>query len=184
MVSLTLSGGDKLEQKLADIAKRVAKGGTLRVGFLEDAKYPDGTPVAMIAAIQNFGAPAKGIPPRPFFTKFITENSDKWGAALGNLLEANDFDVEKALNLMGMGMVGQLQTAIRDTNAPPLSKVTLLLRERFSDHAAIEFGDVLQAWQDVANGVEPTISGTGAKPLVWTGTMQNAADYEVTGSDG
>lgn len=184
MVSVTLSGGDKLEKALADIASKIAKGGTLRVGFLEDAKYPDGTPVAMVAAIQNFGAPAKGIPPRPFFNKFITDNSDKWGDALGRLLALHDFDVEKALNLMGMGMVGQLQTAIRDTNAPPLSKVTLLLRERFSDHANIEFEDVLQAWQDIAAGVEPTISGTGAKPLVWTGHMQNSVDYEVTGDDG
>lgn len=180
MVSLTLSGGDKLEQKLAEIASKIAKGGTLRVGFLEDSKYPDGTPVAYIAAIQNFGAPAKGIPPRPFFTKFITDNSDKWGDALGRILQNTEFDVEKALNQMGMGMVGQLQTAIMETNAPPLSKVTLLLRERFSDHANITFEDVLQAWHDIASGVEPTISGTGAKPLVWTGTMQNAANYEVT----
>lgn len=184
MAQLTLSGGERLEAKLAEIAAKVAKGGTLRVGFLETARYPNGTPVAQVAAIQNFGAPAAGIPPRPFFTKFIEDNSGKWGDALGRLLAANDFDVEKAFNLMGMGMVGQLQTAIRDTNSPPLSKVTLLLRERFPDHSTIEFADVLQAWQDIADGVEPTISGTGAKPLVWTGQMQNSVNYEVTDGNG
>lgn len=184
MAKITLSGGDRLEQRLASIAQRVAKGATLRVGFLEGATYPDGTPVAMIAAIQNFGAPAKGIPPRPFFTKFINDNSDKWGGALSRILSTVDYDIEEALNRMGMGMSAQLQTALIETNSPPLSKVTLLLRERFSDHGNIEFSDVLQAWQDVADGVEPTISGTGAKPLVWTGTMLNAIDYEVTVKDG
>lgn len=180
MATLTLSGGEKLEAKLAEIASKIAKGGTLRVGFLEDATYPDGTPVAMVAAIQNFGAPARGIPPRPFFTNFITNNSAKWGEQFVAALNAMDFDLEKALNAMGGAMAGQLQESIIETNAPPLSKVTLLLRQRFSDHTNITFDDVLAAWSDIAEGVEPTISGSGAKPLVWTGHMLQSVDYEVT----
>lgn len=180
MATIKLSGGDKLEQKLAEIAAKVARGGTLRVGFLEGATYPDGTPVATVAAIQNFGAPAKGIPPRPFFTNFIKEKSDRWGEQFAAILRNNDFDVIKALNLMGMGMASQLQQSIIDTNAPPLSDVTLLLRDRFRDHVDITFADVLKAWQDIADGVQPEASGTAAKPLVWTGHMLNSVDYEVT----
>lgn len=176
MASLTLSGGEKLEAKLAEIAKSIAKGGKLRVGFLEDATYADGTKVAAVAAIQNFGAPARGIPPRPFFNKFIENNSDGWGEKLANLLARNDFDVEKALNLMGMGMVGQLQESIIQTNAPPLSKVTLLLRERFPT-GDYEPGDVWQAFSDIAAGIEP--SGGSGKPLVWSGHMLQSVDYEV-----
>lgn len=183
MATITLSGGDKLERRLAGIAARIAKGGKLRVGFLEDAKYPDGTSVAMVAAIQNFGAPARGIPPRPFFNKFITDNSEEWGAQLARLLAGSGYDVEKAFNIMGMGMVGQLQTAIIETNAPPLSKVTLLLRERFPA-GDYEAADVWQAFADISDGVEPNASATGAKPLVWSGVMLNSVDYEVDMDDG
>lgn len=179
MATISLSGGEELERKLSELSAKLSRGGTLRVGFLEDATYPDGTPVAMIAAIQNFGAPAKGIPPRPFFSNFIEKNAPGWGGQLAGLLQANDYDVEKSLNQMGLGMVGQLQESLIATNAPPLSDVTLLLRERFANHADITFADVQQAWQDLADGVRPTISGTGAKPLVWTGHMSNSIDFEV-----
>lgn len=179
MATVTLSGGDKLEQKLAEIARKVSTGGTLRVGFLENATYPDGTPVAQVAAINNFGAPAKGIPPRPFFNRFIEKGSERWGEQLAAILRNNNFDVEAALNQMGMGMVGQLQQSIIETNEPPLSEVTLLLRSRFSDHANITFADVKKAWEDAAAGETSGLGGTAAKPLVWTGHMLQSVDYEV-----
>ena len=135
----------------------------------------------MVAATQNFGAPSAGIPPRPFFNKFIADNSDEWGAQLARLLQGSNFDVEKSLNIMGMGMVGQLQTAIIETNEPPLSPVTLLLRSRFPT-GDYEASDVWQAFADVAAG--ETGSGGSSKPLVWSGTMLNAVNYEVVTDDG
>lgn len=181
MSQINMRGGEKLERRLAAIASKISRSAVLRVGFLEGATYPDGTSVAQIAAIQNFGAPEKGIPPRPFFTKWLTEKSGNWGEALVNRLVANDWDVKLSLEQMGQGMAGQLRQALIDMNEPALSKVTLLLRERFPDHGDIEFSDVLAAWYDIDNGVEPTISGTGAKPLVWTSVMLNSIDYEVEG---
>ena len=56
----TLKGGAHADAYLQKIADRIKQAGTLRVGFLEGATYPDGTSVAMVAAIQNFGAPALG----------------------------------------------------------------------------------------------------------------------------
>lgn len=184
MTEITLTGGDRLDARLEAIASKIARGAFVRVGFLEGVRYPDGTPVATVAAIQNFGAPEKGIPPRPFFTKMIEEKSKSWGEALVNRLKANEWDLSKALEQAGNGIAGQLRQAIVDMNNPPLSDVTLLLRERFADHDEISFSDVLQAWADVANGVVPTISGSGAKPLVWTGKMLDSIDYEVTETDG
>lgn len=181
MATINLSGGDKLERRLAALSQQVAKGGKLRVGFLEDATYPDGTSVAMVAATNNFGAPGAGIPPRPFFNKFIADNSDEWGAQLARLLQGSNFDVEKSLNIMGMGMVGQLQTAIIETNEPPLSPVTLLLRERFPT-GDYEAGDVWAAFTDIAAGETP--SGGSSKPLVWSGVMLSSVDYEVVADDG
>ncbi|WP_281083908.1 hypothetical protein [Klebsiella quasivariicola] len=49
------SGGEEIEKKLQEIAKKLGKGDLLKVGFLEGATYPDGTPVALVAATQEFG---------------------------------------------------------------------------------------------------------------------------------
>lgn len=173
---MTLSGGEDLERKLADIARKISRPGTLRVGFLSSATYPDGTSVAMVAAINNFGAPEKGIPARPFFTDMIAKNSGKWGDELGGLLTATNFDVERALGMMGEHIAGQLRQSIVETVAPPNSPVTNLLKERFP-MGGYEFSDVLDAWDDVAGGE----SAPAGKPLVWTGVMLQSVDYEVMG---
>jgi hypothetical protein len=183
MATISLSGGEKLERRLAALSQSIAKGGTLRVGFLEGETYPDGTPIAMVAATNNFGAPGAGIPPRPFFNKFINDNKDEWGAQLSRLLQGSNFDVAQSLNIMGQGMVGQLQTAIMEMNDPPLSEVTLLLRSRFPK-GDYEASDVWQAFADIASGETPVNTATGAKPLVWSGQMYQAVNYEVVTDDG
>lgn len=119
-----LSGGAKLEAKLREIAKRTT-GGTVRVGFLEGSTYPDGTSVPMVAAIQEFGAPKAGIPPRPFFRSMIAAKKGEWGEAVGKLLADNGYDAQKALGLAGQGIKGQLQRSINETNAPPLAQATI-----------------------------------------------------------
>lgn len=176
MTEMTLSGGDDLERMLDRIARKISRSGMLRVGFLSSATYPDGTGVAAVAAINNFGAPEKGIPARPFFTNMIRENSGAWGDELAGLLEATNFDVSRALNMMGEHIAGQLRQSIVETVAPPNSPVTNLLKQRFP-MGGYSFDDVLQAWDDVAAGE----SAPAGKPLVWTGTMLRAVDYEVEG---
>lgn len=119
----TLSGGAWLEAALEEMSSRVSNPGTLRVGFLEGATYPDGTSVALVAAVQNFGGGS--VPPRPFFSNMIAKQSGGWGAKLGNLLRLNNYDAQAALNLMGAGIKGQLQTEINETNSPPLAAATI-----------------------------------------------------------
>jgi hypothetical protein len=121
----TVQGGRKLERALQDLARKVSNGGTLRVGFLEGATYPDGKSVAMIASIQEYGAPAAGIPPRPFFRRMIAAKSGEWSAAIKQLLIDNDYDVRKALELAGIAIEGQLRQSIIDLVDPPLKPATI-----------------------------------------------------------
>jgi hypothetical protein len=121
----TIRGGDRMTAYLRDLSRKVSRGAALKVGFLEGATYEDGTPVATIAAIQNWGAPSRGIPPRPFFTNMVRDKSDGWGPALGRIMEANDFDARQSLALMGEGIAGQLRQSIVDTNSPPLAQSTI-----------------------------------------------------------
>ncbi len=121
----TLTGGDKLTARLAELAKSVTKSATLSVGFLEGATYPDGTSVPLVAAVQEFGAPARNIPPRPFFRNMIAQRAESWPDAVAALLETNDYDATQTLMQTGEGIKGQLQQSIKDTNSPPLAPATI-----------------------------------------------------------
>jgi hypothetical protein len=120
------SGGGGLQKKLGDMLKKIRGQQEVKVGFLEGATYPDGMPVAMVAAIQNFGAPAAGIPARPFFSNMVAEKSTNWGESLGYLAVANDYDMSKALALMGEGIGSQLQQSIKNMNSPALADATVV----------------------------------------------------------
>jgi len=174
-----IKGGDKLDAALVAIARKL--GGqkrAVRVGWIDGRSYPGtNTSVAMVAAVQNFGAPARGVPARPFFTNMIAEKSPGWPKALAACLKQTNNDAVTALDLMGEGIAGQLEQAITNFQGEPLSPVTLLLRERFPNREGMEFSDVLQARADVAAGEEP--SGAHASPLIWTGIMRNSIAFEV-----
>jgi hypothetical protein len=121
----TISGGDKLEAALRQMAEKISNPATLRVGFLETKLYPDGKPVAMIALIQEFGAPNAGIPPRPFFRNMIKNKSPQWPEGVKNALIATNYDAEKALDIVGASIAGQLRQSVLDTNSPPLKPATI-----------------------------------------------------------
>lgn len=114
-----------MERKLQEIASKLKSSGNLRVGFLENATYPNGTSVALVAAIQNFGAPKVGIPPRPFFSNMVREKSGGWPDAIAKNLKATGMDVRAALERVGEGIKGQLQQSIIQTNSPPLAQSTI-----------------------------------------------------------
>lgn len=147
-----MKGGEKLERALAEIATQIKKPGTLRVGFLEGATYPSkptaslrasyakrkakgvqgaikgaagAKPVAMIAAIQEFGAPARGIPPRPFFRNMIAKKSKTWAKGIATQLKINNYNVKKTLMITGEVIAGQLRQSIIETNSPPLAASTI-----------------------------------------------------------
>jgi len=126
-----VSGGDKAGPALVTIGDSLATAKTVKVGFLAGATYPDGTPVAMVAAIQDFGAPAVGIPPRPFFRNMVAKKKSEWPKAIGDLLKANDYDAYKTLEQTGAAIKGQLQDSIVSTNEPPLKPATIA-RKGFS----------------------------------------------------
>lgn len=122
---VTVKGGFALERRLGEIAAKLGDSPTLSVGFLEGATYPDGTSVPMVAATQEFGAPARNIPPRPFFRNMIADKSPGWADSLAATLKATNYDPTAALNLMGEGIKGQLQQSILDLTSPPLSPRTI-----------------------------------------------------------
>lgn len=175
---MELKGGDKLAKILADIGGN--KGGFVKVGFLENATYSDGTSVAQVAFWNEFGHGGRfPAPPRPFFRNMISEKSGGWAKRLAGALKHYDYDAEKALGAMGEVIKGDLQESIINTNAPALSKTTLMLRSIYGNNPQeIRARDVLAAQELVKEGGTGAV-GTQAKPLVWTGHMLNSIDYAV-----
>jgi hypothetical protein len=153
---VTVSGGNRLREKLQGIGRQITNA-------IADSTYPDGTPVAMVAAIQDFGAPAAGIPPRPFFRNMIRAKKGEWPGAIRTLLKDNGYDALRTLQQTGETVAGQLRRSIIETNDPPLKASTLRAR-------------------GVAPGMKynPSKPATfGAKPLIDTGNLLNSVSYEV-----
>lgn len=176
---MKIKGGDKLEAALDEIAKNIKKAASVHVGFLEGATYPGGMPVAAIAAIQEFGAPKAGIPPRPFFRTMIEAKSVEWPKAIAGLLKANDYDARKTLDIAGEAIEGQLRESIIDVNEPALSPVTLMLRKmRSEDQSLVVTGTtVAEARKRVADG--ESTDGVSTKPLDDTGHLIASVGHEV-----
>ena len=159
----TARGGTNFSKKLQDLAGAIAKGDAVRIGFFERAKYPDGTPVAMIAAIQDFGAPRAGIPPRPFFRNMIAKQKASWGPFLTASLKTNGYNGYQSLSELGQQVAGDLRQSIIDTNSPALKPATIRAKS----------GTRTMVYDPKNPATFP------AKPLVDTGKMLNSIEYEV-----
>lgn len=140
-----------------------------KVGWGEDAKYEDGTPVAYVAALNEFGKHA-----RPFMRPAAIKNEAKWRAVAGKV--ALMVLEKKATATQAMGiLVGQAEDhvlqSIVDVVSPPLSMVTLILRKWRRQGKKITGTLVGAAAALVRDGRAPDVSGVSTKPLNDTGYM-------------
>lgn len=177
-LTVELRGGANMQRYLEQLRQNIGRGTALKVGFLEDAKYPDGTQMAFVAFVQEYGA--RGIPSRAFFRPMVAEKSPAWGNEFARILRAAQFDMLQALDLLGQRIRGQLVASLRDRPQLPLSPVTLMLRKMKDDDPTLRVtgSTVIEAIRRVSRGL-PGATGTRAKPLNDTGALQRSADYEV-----
>lgn len=143
MARTVLKGGAALRQKLDQIAMRLDTAGTVRIGFLEGATYSSGESVALVAAINEFGAPSRGQPPRPYFRRMIAKNESSWGRLVEQSVKLSDYNTANALGLVGMEIKGELQQSIVDLRDPPLAKSTI--QRKGSDKPLIDQGVMLNS---------------------------------------
>lgn len=123
----------------------------VRVGFFDTARYQDGTPVAFVAAVNEFGARGRvNIPERPFFRnanhrakKIVTDFVQQ------RISPRTMFLSRRNAGLLGTVLQQNLQQSIVDLRHPPNSPVTIALK------------------------------GGKSNPLVDTGFMVNSVTYEI-----
>ena len=141
----TTTGGDKLRRILRD----AGKGGVnnVEVGFFESARYPNGTPVAAVAAWNEFGTKRDGeqhVPERPFFRQAIAEMKDGLVNILKAGIDPKEGVVDRQLaNRLGAYAQGQVQKSITKLDAPPNAPATVAAKG--SSNPLIDEGTMRQA---------------------------------------
>jgi hypothetical protein len=181
MAQKRISIAKNIEKRLNKIANQMGAG-SVSVGFLEDKKYPNGTPVAEAMYYTNFGHDRPfPTPPRPFFSDMVAKEQKTWPKKIARLGKATDYDGPRVLGIMGEDIEGALKESMETDNVAALSETTLALREKFrSNPGDIKMRDVIEAQRAVKDGTATLASGTGAKPLIWTGTALDSTGYEVS----
>jgi HK97 gp10 family phage protein len=114
-----------IKRVMEDIARK-----RLSVGFFPEAKYEDGTPVAYVAAIQEFGTDT--IPARPFMRPTISENRTKWVELIRKGFKAamaGRVTITQVYGQVGMSTAGDVSRTISQVTTPPLSAATIAARQ-------------------------------------------------------
>lgn len=114
-------------KRLADLAKDMEQK-EVAAGWLSTAKYQDGTPVAYVASIQEFGNPPH-LPPRPYMRPTVTGKTPEWTKKYAHILKSATSG-EAVLEVMGGVIAGDFREAISEVQSPPLAKATLAARKR------------------------------------------------------
>lgn len=117
-----------------ELKRRIGEGKyTVRVGVPEGPKEKDGTPVAMIAAVHEYGSPSQGIPERPFLRVAIQKNRIKYVRLNRiNLVKMlrGQMGMEQALGQLGEMAKGDVQAEISHGQFAPLDPKTIAARQR------------------------------------------------------
>ena len=157
-MKITVKKGIDLSKIIQDVNKSV-----LTVGWGETARYDDGTPIAAIAAQNEFGNASKGIPPRSFMRTSIIEKEAQWkntSAKLFKMVFSEKQTTAGAMESLGLLVAGNVREKIASITSPALKESTVKARLRGNKK----------------KGVNPV---TSAKPLVHTKYMINSLTSEV-----
>ncbi|HEC1649045.1 TPA: hypothetical protein R1156_000953 [Yersinia enterocolitica] len=144
--------------KITEFLEQVSKSmesKQVKVGFVDGSTYPDGTSVAMVAAINEYGNPSNNQPPRPFFRNAISEKSGDWAETVSKGIRAG-IDTTQVLEVVGAQIKGDIQESIATLMEPKLSDVTLHVRK-----------------------TRKVLPNQSDKPLVDTKVMIGDVNYEV-----
>lgn len=127
------------------------------IGFPESAGgYSDGTSIAGVAAVHEFGSDT--VDERPFLRPTVNENqeliSELLSDGVAEVIESGG-DIDTALDAVGLRISGLVKEKIESIESPTLSPKTVAARKKRTGR-------------------------TSTKPLIDTGAMLQAVTYVVT----
>ena len=119
--------------KNLEVLLKGMKGLQGQVGWFPSAVYPDGTPVAYVATIQEFGAPAQKIPPRSFMRTTIVEKQQEWhklAESGSRAILAGNATPELVMDAICLKAQEDVAEKITQIYEPPLRPATIAARLR------------------------------------------------------
>jgi hypothetical protein len=153
-IKAKIKSSGKSDNILKKLKKNLEEAPELLVGVPQDAiPYPDGTPVALVGAVHEFGS--SNVPERSFIRTAINENLDKYiGMAErgSKKVVEGKLSFEQVANLIGTEAQGDIQDKITEISTPALAASTLRQREK---------------------------KGSTPNPLVDTGQLRQSIRYEI-----
>tara|TARA_R110000851_G_scaffold254074_1_gene406565 strand:+ start:180 stop:620 length:441 start_codon:yes stop_codon:yes gene_type:complete len=135
---------------IKNMAKKLDKM-KVEAGFFSSAVYEDGTSVAEVAMINNYGVPQRGQPPRRFMDNALKKASE-WKKTFDFMVKkdfARGGDFKTSFDTLGSIVQGDIRMSIKEFTSPALAQSTID-RKGFP------------------------------KPLENTGYMRDSANYEVS----
>ncbi|MGG6193054.1 hypothetical protein ACQV2B_03005 [Pantoea allii] len=185
-----LSGGEKLQKYLEDMEKKLSTGKGLKVGFLAGSTYPDGTPVSMVAATQEFGGSIT-IPERVQDLNFrYDERSGRVGQKFVKANKANFVQsVVIPAHIITIPSRPFFRTMIAEKSPSWGDDLAEIMK--FSDFDAKKSLSIMgekivgQLKQSITDMNDPPNAASTVRdkgfddPLIRSGHMQSSADYEV-----
>lgn len=147
--------GDGLKQLIKNLDD--ANKTSIEVGWFEANKYPNGEPVAGVAAVHEHGSPKQNIPPRPFMEPAKEKDGDKWLDTYGALFEKatiSGSSLDDVYELVGSMIVIDIKQSIAAVNSPPLKPATIAQRARDGYNTT----DILQASNQMIRTVTKVVN--------------------------
>lgn len=117
-----------------------------KVGWLESASYKDGTPVAYVATIHEFGAPSRNIPPRPFMRPAVDDHGLEWMQLLAQGARqamATGADGRDVLELVTLRAAGDVARKIQAVTSPALKPLTI--KRKGFEKPLVDTGQMIQS---------------------------------------
>ena len=151
-----------------------------KIGWFESARYNEETPVAMVAAQNEFGDPENNIPPRPFIRPAISEHENTWQqqvASGAKAILAGNETAETVMEKLAAQAAGQVREKITEIQSPSLRAITI--RNRL---IALDKGKGIKRRRKTREDqvLDYIIEDhTITKPLVFTGILLNTLTYIV-----
>jgi phage gpG-like protein len=167
---------DKINARLEPLKKKVIQAGIL------GGQYEDGTNIAYVGAIQEYGAPAAGIPARPFMRTTSESKRKEWTKLMGEgiaAVAAGQITADQLMEQLGSLMAADIQKTISEIQEPALSPITVMLRgmRNHDPDLKVTGKTVGEAAQRVKNGDDNY--GASTKPLVDIGILLKSISYKV-----
>lgn len=119
-------GYDALRKRIADLERLQAE-----AGWFDSSIYPDGTPVAYVATIHEFGYPEGGIPPRSFVRVARVKYQPHWAVLMGKgaaRVMDGKMSAQAFYDAIGVQAAGDIRETLARSTFTPLADSTIAAR--------------------------------------------------------